>query len=65
MPRFKRIYANKNGWSNWEQPIRKGYRMACCDCNLVHTVDFRIHNGRIQLRMKRNNRSTSALRKNK
>ena len=26
----------------WVQPIRKGYKMMCCDCGLVHTLDFRI-----------------------
>ena len=26
----------------WVQPIRKGYMMACCDCGLVHRMDFRI-----------------------
>lgn len=26
----------------WVQPRRKGYRMACCDCGLIHTMDFRI-----------------------
>ena len=26
----------------WEQPVMKGYRMKCCDCGLVHIVDFRI-----------------------
>lgn len=23
-------------------PIMKGYRMACCDCGLVHTIDFEV-----------------------
>jgi hypothetical protein len=34
----------------WIQPITEGYRMSCCDCGLVHLVDFRIHEGRVQLR---------------
>ena len=34
----------------WVQPITEGYRMACCDCDLVHLVDFRLHEGHIQLR---------------
>ena len=24
----------------WVRPIRKGYKMACCDCGLVHKLDF-------------------------
>ncbi len=63
MPRFKKIHANPDGWSEWEQPVRKGYRMACCDCGLVHTMDFRIRNGRIQFRARRNNRSTAQIRR--
>ena len=31
----------------WVQPVRKGYRMQCCDCGLVHVLDFMvIHTGR-------------------
>jgi len=51
------------GENEWQQPIKKGYRMACCDCGLVHDVDFRIVNGKIQLRMRRNKRSTSQMRR--
>jgi len=34
----------------WVQPIRRGYRMACCDCGLIHHMDFRIYRGRVQMR---------------
>ena len=43
----------------WVQPVRKGYKMACCDCGLVHTINFRIRKGRVQLQAFRNNRATS------
>lgn len=49
--------------NEWVQPVRNGYRMACCDCGLVHDVDFRVKNGRVQLRARRNNRSTAAIRR--
>lgn len=49
--------------NEWVQPIRKGYKMACCDCGLVHDMDFRIHKGRAQFRVRRNNRSTGQLRR--
>jgi hypothetical protein len=26
----------------WVKPIRKGYRLKCCKCGLVHFVDFRL-----------------------
>ena len=53
----------------WVQPIRRGYGLACCDCGLVHTMDFRvIKNGRgtfIQFRAWRDERETKKLRKQK
>lgn len=32
----------------WIQPIPEGYRMACCDCGLVHRMNFRIQDGMVQ-----------------
>lgn len=58
MAKFKKVIEGE-----WEQPIIKGYKMACCDCCLVHTMDFRIYKGKIQLRAFRNNRSTAQLRR--
>lgn len=37
--------------------------MACCDCGLVHDMDFRIVEGKIQFRARRNNRATGQLRR--
>ena len=47
----------------WVQPIRRGYKMTCCDCGLVHTINFRIHKGHIQLQPTRDNRATAQLRR--
>ncbi len=47
----------------WVQPIKEGYKMACCDCGLVHTMNFRIVKGRVQFQAFRNNRSTAAKRR--
>jgi hypothetical protein len=47
----------------WVQPVRKGYKMACCDCGLVHRMDFRILNGRAQFRVWRNERATALMRR--
>jgi len=57
MAKFKQV-----GPGEWQQPVRKGYKMACCDCGLVHNIDFRIVNRHIQLRAFRNERSTAAMR---
>jgi len=27
--------------NEWVQPVRKGYRMKCCKCGVVHYLDFR------------------------
>jgi hypothetical protein len=52
----KRIHVERetaNGWSRWLQPVRRGYLMACCDCGLVHRLDFRVVAGRAQFRAQR------------
>jgi hypothetical protein len=43
----------------WVQPVRRGYKMECCDCGLVHTLDFRIRSRRIQMRAFRDNVATA------
>ena len=47
----------------WVQPITKGYRFRCCDCKLVHRMDFRVSGKRAQFRVYRDTRSTKAARK--
>lgn len=49
--------------NEWIQPISENYRMMCCDCGLVHELDFRIHKKRVQFRARRNNRSTAQARR--
>ena len=34
----------------WVQPVKTGYLMECCDCGLVHRLDFRVvkrHRGNV------------------
>ena len=47
----------------WIQPVRKNYKMLCCDCGLVHTMNFRIKGGRIQLQGFRDNRAIGQIRR--
>jgi len=47
----------------WQQPVRRGYKMSCCDCGLVQIVDFRLFRGRIQFRASRDNRATAQVRR--
>lgn len=47
----------------WIQPVRRGYLLACCDCGLVHRVNFRIRKGKIQFQAFRHPQATGAYRK--
>ena len=50
----------------WVQPVERGYLMACCDCYLVHRLDFRVvgtKRPRVQFRAYRHIGQTKALRK--
>lgn len=41
MPRFKTMFACRAGWSEWVFPsVKKNYLMKCCDCGLVHEIQF-------------------------
>lgn len=53
----------------WVQPVRRGYLFACCDCALVHRMEFRIvadqggYRQRVQFRVWRHEKQTKLLRK--
>lgn len=52
----------------WVQPTPNGYKMACCDCGLVHVLDFRVikyggNKTKVQFRVFRDNRSTGQMRR--
>jgi hypothetical protein len=34
--------AGENGWSEWVCPKPNSYLMKCCDCGLVHELQFRV-----------------------
>lgn len=42
MTRYKQETAKKNGFTDWIFPKMTGYKMACCDCGLVHDFKFKI-----------------------
>lgn len=39
--RFKQMHGGRGGWSEWVAPTPKGYLMKCCDCGLVHEMEFK------------------------
>lgn len=79
MPRLKQEYSEADGWTRWVQPKMDGYKMGCCDCGLVHKMQFRVlklkdantgvlmpqHMVKVQFRVQRDKRSTAAVRRKK
>ena len=53
----------KDGWTGWIWPVPDGYRFRCCDCDLVHVMQFRVDDGDVGMRLKRDNRATAARRR--
>jgi len=52
----------------WIRPKRQGYKMMCCNCRLVHRLDFRLvkeggRGYRIEFRAERDNRATGQARR--
>lgn len=65
MARFDRETENEDGWSDWIHPL-PGYKMACCDCGLVHNMQFRVDDlEQINFRAQRNERSSGQMRRHK
>lgn len=58
---MKKYQEQKSG--EWIQPIKKNYGFCCCDCGLIHRIDYRIITGRVQFRVFRNNRATGQYRR--
>lgn len=57
-------YIQRHDGEGFEVPIGKIYRLACCDCNLVHDVVFVVEDGKLGMATKRNNRATAQRRRN-
>lgn len=48
----------------WIEVVLKGSRDQCCDCGLVHRINFRINaKGKIEYQVFRDGRATAAARK--
>jgi hypothetical protein len=55
-------YLVKDG--EWIEPPRRGFKEQCCDCGLIHRMNFRINaHGRIEIQCFRDARATAAVRK--
>jgi hypothetical protein len=60
--RYPAEVENDDGWTDWIHPL-PGYRMACCDCGLVHNMEFDTEDGEVIFRARRNARSTGQVRR--
>jgi hypothetical protein len=59
-------YKQRQDNEGFEVPSGKIYRIACCDCGLVHDFVFISEDGKnIGVAAKRNNRATAQRRRNK
>jgi hypothetical protein len=47
----------------WVRPQHEGFRLACCDCGLVHELNFRVVDGAVEVQAIREPRATRGLRK--
>jgi len=66
MPKHRQEVAGSDGWSRWVHPIMEGYRASCCDCGLVHELEFRVCDdepARIEFRARLHNRATGQVRR--
>jgi hypothetical protein len=70
----KRISYDVIFYGEWTRPRKQDFREQCCDCGLIHRLDFRIvdaRNGaparqrglRIEFRTRRDDRATAAVRR--
>jgi hypothetical protein len=54
---------DEDGWTEWIHPL-PGYKFRCCDCGLVHELEFRAReDGEVVFRARRNDRSTGQVRR--
>ena len=60
--RYHQIYDG-----DWHEMYKRGQKMACCHCGLVHVMDFKVEKkGRINavfVRVKQDRRATAAIRR--
>ncbi len=62
MSKYRNVEHNE-----WIRPVMRDYGMCCCDCGLVHRVDFRVirwgRGHKIEMRARRANRATGQIRR--
>jgi|EndMetStandDraft_5_1072996.scaffolds.fasta_scaffold385330_1 hypothetical protein len=46
---------SRHSFGEWTRPRLRNFREQCCDCGLIHRLDFRSVDGRIEFRTRRDN----------
>jgi hypothetical protein len=59
----ERVVYRTIAYGAWTRPRLRNFREQCCDCGLIHRLDFRLVGGRIEFRTRRDNRATAAARR--
>jgi hypothetical protein len=59
----KRVSYEVISYGEWTRPRMKNFREQCCDCCLIHRLDFRIVDDRVEFRTRRDDRATAAARR--
>lgn len=62
MKKYPTIHAGQRVWVKWR---KKDYKMACCDCHLVHRLRFTVVGGHVVIQGWRDNRATAQLRRHR
>jgi hypothetical protein len=66
MARYRQEVGGETGdgdWTRWIRATTTPYRIACCDCGLVHDLEFQVVDGQVEFRARRNERSTGQRRR--
>jgi hypothetical protein len=58
----KRVTYDVISYGEWTRPRMANFREQCCDCGLIHRLDFRIV-GKVEFRTRRDDRATAAARR--
>jgi len=56
-------YKQRKDGEGFEIPLGEIYKLACCDCGLVHRVVFVVEDGRLGMAAERDNRATGQRRR--
>ena len=59
----KRSTYDEIGYGEWTRPRMRDFREQCCDRGLIHRLDFRVVDGKVEFRTRRDDRATAAARR--